>query len=266
MKPSSSHSIHSFLKESDTAGEPCYETDFYKKQLKIERSHFWFVFRNEVILQAMRFIEKRLREPVDMLEIGCGAGNVLSFLNANGFPVEGADLYLNGLIECRKRTQGNLYQFDVRAIPFQEKWNVIGCFDVIEHMEEDGLALRSIHQALKKNGWLILTVPAVEMLYSKQEGTHKRRYSRKALMTKLREAGFTVERVTYFFFILFPLFFVFRLIRKWKGQAVFQDDDFTLHPVLNRVFLKACMIERKILRFTSLPIGSSLLCIARKIS
>lgn len=259
-----SSSIQSFLNENQPLDSSCYETDFYEKQLKIERSHFWFLFRNRVILRGVRLIEKGLSAPVRMLEIGCGAGNVISFLSEQGFSVEGADLYLDGLQVCERRTRTNLYQFDVRAIPFREKWNVIGCFDVIEHMEEDELALQNMREALEPGGYLILTVPAVEMLYSAKEGTHKRRYSKQGLVSKLDRAGFTIEKISYFFFLLFPIFFAIRLIKKWKQEEVFQSEDFSLHPFINQLLFKICMFESFISKFVSFPIGSSLWCVARK--
>lgn len=240
-----------------------YETDFFKKQLVVEKKHFWFKTRNLIILNELKKLEESNKD-IKILEIGCGTGNVLSFLEKNGFKVEGADLYLEALKICRQKTESNLYQFDIRNIPFNKKWGIIGCFDVIEHLEEDILALKNIYKALKPKGTLILTVPAVKILYSKNEGTHKRRYSKKELREKLEKIGFKIEKISYFFSFLFPLIFALRLWRKIKKEKYIKDVDLNINPIINSLFLTICSLETMFLKRVNFSIGTSLLAVAQK--
>lgn len=266
MKPMSS-TIHNSIQSSQKIDRACYETEFYQKQIKIEKSHFWFQHRNKVILNALREVQALLgAELVDMIEIGCGIGTVTAFLIQSGFQVSGADLYPEGLEECQKRLHTTLYQFDVRNIPYENKWNVIGCFDVLEHIEEEEVALRSIHGALTARGRVILTVPAVPFLYSIHEGTHKRRYSKNDLINKLTRSGFAIEKISYFFSFLFPIFAASRILKKMKNENVFESSDFDIHPLLNQLFLALCNLEGNISKVVPALIGSSLIVIARKVS
>ncbi len=77
-----------------------------------------------------------------------------------------------------------MLQFDACAIPYKAEFDVIGAFDVIEHIEEDTAALTQMYQALKPGGGLLITVPQHRFLWSAVDemSYHKRRYHRNELI------------------------------------------------------------------------------------
>lgn len=154
------------------------------------------------------------------MEIGCGTGFVVSAVS-RALPhleISASEIFAHGLEFAERRCPGiTLFQMDARAIPFDSAFDVIGAFDVIEHIEEDDLVLRNIWRALKPGGGVLLTVPQHRFLWSAQDerAFHKRRYSSPELCLKLRQAGFTVRHITSFVSLLFPFMLISRL-RKGK--------------------------------------------------
>lgn len=227
--------------------------------------------RKEIILDTLK------RQIPDiggcrMLEIGCGNGSVLSFLKRNGINIEGGDPFIEGLRFCRQRTGTvPLYQMDILALPFRNDFDIIGLFDVLEHIDEDEKALLEVGQALKPRGKILLTVPAHKFLWSyfDMSSAHKRRYSRKELITKLERNGFTINKISYYVFLLFPLFLSIRVFSNilWHGggkRNVKTSLEVKTIPVVNEILLLFMRAEKRLLRYLNLPLGASLLVLAEK--
>ncbi|MBW1712000.1 MAG: class I SAM-dependent methyltransferase [Deltaproteobacteria bacterium] len=231
---------------------------------RLEENSFWFRERNRLLEDAFgRFFPQGGR----FLEVGCGTGYVLSGLASAcpGLSPVGAELFLAGLkLAASRLPRTELIQMDARRIPFVEEFDVIGAFDCLEHIGEEELALKQMHQALKKGGGLILTVPQHPCLWSAQDelSRHKRRYTRRGLTAKLKRAGFQVQWSTSFVSLLLPFFLFSRVLVRYSktGGSVLNMPrplDLTLGAVAD--------IERRLikkgLRF---PVGGSLLMVGRK--
>jgi SAM-dependent methyltransferase len=263
------HGILSFV-ESDLS-EYGYKKDFFPCLDRVESNHFWFKSRNKMILQFLRKYGQRIFNNVHrMLEIGCGNGNVLRYLRKQGINCEGGDVFLESLVHCRKKDNAPLYQIDASRLPFSNYFDIIGIFDVIEHIEDDKKVFAEIYKALKIGGMVILTAPAGKRLWGKYDEVafHKRRYSKNELIAKLESAGFIVERITHFVFLLFPVLWLFRRINekmyKKLNREEYLNKELHVHPFFNRIFFWILEIERKIIRFMNVPFGSSLIAVAKK--
>jgi len=239
---------------------------------EMEQRHFWHIGRKEIILDVVKRNVPGLDE-IRMLEIGCGNGSVLDYLKRDNINVEGCDLFLEGLKFCRQRTgEVPLYQIDVLAMPFKEEYEVIGLFDVLEHIEDDGKALSEINKALIPGGYLVLTVPAYQFLWSRHDEVshHRRRYNKKDLVAKLERCGFSVNKVTYFMFFLYPVLAAMRLLGKvFRNEMQEKDEamtslEFKTVPVINDIFLALLRLEKYLIRNINLPFGASLIIMARK--
>ena len=250
-----------------------FDASAFTRLLKIEQRHFWHVGRCELIFDV---ISRNIPHSSDcrMLEIGCGNGGVLDLLRRNNIDMEGGDIFIEGLRCCRERTgSAPLYQIDVLALPFKEEYEIIGLFDVLEHIEDDEKALSEINVALKKEGHLILTVPAFQVLWSQKDETarHRRRYSKKNLIAKLELSGFSVHKITYFVCFLFPLLAFMRLIGRLFYKQKDQDGGSTdsienkIIPIVNQFFLLSLRIEKYLIRNINLPFGASIIVTAKKI-
>jgi len=249
-----------------------FDVSLFEFLFKMEQKHFWHVGRREIILDLLRRNFSRLAKS-RMLEVGCGNGSVLAFLKKNGIKIEGGDIFMEGLTFCRHRVNSvPLYQLDVLSLPFHNEFDVVGLFDVLEHIDNDKEALLEIRQALKRNGILLMTVPAYQFLWSYFDecSNHQRRYMRGELIAKLEQAGFTVKKASYYMFFLFPLLAAIRLIgnarqhgynSQVKGRMSLETKTI---PVVNEVFLGLLRLERFLLRYFNLPFGGSLVVLAER--
>ena len=77
-----------------------------------------------------------------------------------GYSVDVSDIHSNGLQYAKKRGLQKLYQFDLFNPPFEEEFDVICLFDVLEHLSDEKQALECLKKMLKPGGLIILTVPA----------------------------------------------------------------------------------------------------------
>jgi SAM-dependent methyltransferase len=159
-----------------------YDPSFFRQLALIEERHFWFQARNRLIFEISRKLASRLSPGYLVLEVGCGTGNVLKALG-QACPdgrVVGLELWFDGLRFAQERSPGSLVQGDVRQCPFGKPFNLIGMFDVLEHIPEEMKTLRALREALAPGGRLLLTVPAHQYLWSyfDESSQHCRRYSR----------------------------------------------------------------------------------------
>lgn len=262
--------IPSFVDQNMTFDS--FEASSFEFLFQMEQRHFWHVGRREIILDVLRRNIPNLGRS-RMLEIGCGNGSVLAFLKQNGIDIEGGDIFLEALNFCRKRAGSvALYQIDILALPFSDEFDIIGAFDVLEHIENDEKALAEINIALKERGYLILTVPAHKFLWSRHDvaSHHRRRYSKAELLAKLEHCGFTVNKVTYYMLFLFPVLVAMRLLSKTFRNKKHKKDDIPISlerktiPVINNVFLACLRLEKCLIRHLNLPLGASILVVAVK--
>lgn len=138
---------------------------------------------------------------------------------------------------------------------------------MLEHVEHDQEALDAIYKRLKPGGNLVITVPAYQFLYGAYDKFlfHFRRYNYSQLSKLLKNSGFLTKFHSYFNFWLFPLVLVSRLIEKILNRTAKYAIQGTNDSFLNSLFYRIMRSEKFILsRKTSLPFGSSLICIAKK--
>lgn len=240
-----------------------FDKDSFSSLFNIEAGNFWFRNRNKLIAWAFG---KTFPKATNFLEIGCGTGFVLSGL-AKHYPQTsfyGSEIHTTGLSFAKKRNpNATLFQMDGRAIPFCKEFQVIGAFDVLEHIDQDQEVLKEIFKALTPGGGMILTVPQHPWLWSDADDIafHKRRYTRKELISKVTEAGFKITRCTSFVSFLLPLM---ALSRKKSGKKD-PGAEFQLSKPLNKILEIILFVEQIGIRFgLSYPLGGSLLLTAQK--
>lgn len=152
------------------------------------------------------------------------------------------------------------------GVPFQPgQHDLVGAFDVLEHVEHDVESLARLGQQLAPGGRLIVTVPALPWLWSKHDETHHhfRRYTRSSLMAALQAAGLQPVHVSYFNTLLFPLIAGLRLLRRVLGLSETADDTLPPKPV-NALLAAIFACERNLATWLRLPIGVSLLAVAER--
>ena len=240
--------------------------DNYQNLADVEDRSFWFRSRNRLVLWALA---RYFPAATSLLEIGCGSGYVLSAIAAAnpGFKLAAAEMFDRGLDIARRRVpSAEFLQADALRLPYRDEFDVIGAFDVLEHVGDDEAALAEIHRALRPGGGLLLTVPQHPFLWSALDdySHHKRRYRRREMTAKLAAAGFEVIRATGFVSLLLPAALASRL-RQQDPASLDPCAEFRMAPALDRVLQSAMDLERLAIRSgLDWPLGSSLLVVARR--
>lgn len=244
-----------------------FENEFFDRLIKVEEKSFWFCARNKLIIWTIKNYFPNIK---NFFEVGCGTGFVLSGISCTlpKLDLYGSEGLAHGLKFASTRVpKATLFQMDAKNIPFKEEFEVLGAFDVLEHIQEDKEVLKQMYKAIKPGGGLILTVPQHMFLWSTvdEDSHHFRRYNSKELKSKVESCGFKVIRTTSFVTFLLPLFFLSRLrFRKTESQKGYMSE-FNLNKYVNFFFEKILGLEHLLIKSgISLPIGSSLLLVARK--
>ena len=239
--------------------------NMYRIFFEIQRKHWWFVTKKKIVLDT---IDRHLSKSGDIkvLDIGCGSGLMLTALQDVGqtFGMDMSDEAINFSKELSngKVEKGLLPD----QIPYEENFfDLIIALDVIEHVDRDIDSLKAMRSRLVLGGKALITVPAYMFLWSAfdEMNEHKRRYTRTELNAKLVQAGFTVEKISYFNTLLFPVVYVVRMLNKVLNRDGASDVDMPSRP-LNFILEKIFGIEKYLLRVVNLPFGVSILAVAVK--
>lgn len=254
----------SLAKENDG-----FSSESFSKLYELEQSSFWFRSRNNLI---QYFFRKHIgARKADVCEIGCGTGFVLRGLTAiKNLRLSGSEIYMEGLKYAQQRLpQIEFFQADATNLPFKDKYDVIGAFDVLEHISEDEKAMTSIFNSLKTDGYFFITVPQYNWMWSLEDDIafHKRRYSWTELRIKLEKAGFKIHYIGSFVFSLFPFMILQRLLgRRGRNKSAEEAlDGLTLPPLINSIFYRFTQLDLVLIKLgLSLPFGGSLVCVAQR--
>lgn len=245
-----------------------FHAQAFSQLVQVEEGSFWFQARNQLIVWAVR---RCFPQAESYLEIGCGTGFVLAAIKdtLSTARVCGSEIFPEGLLVARQRVpEAEFFQMDARDIPFIEEYDLIGAFDVLEHIEEDAAVLRQFFRAVNPGGGLILTVPQHPSLWSDVDvySRHQRRYTRKELTEKVRSAGFEVIYGTSFVSLLLPALWLMRVRKRtWAVPDDKSAAELQLGKATNAVLGKIMSVERFLIkRGISFSLGGSLLMLARK--
>lgn len=245
-----------------------FKPDYFVTLASLEAKNFWFVARNRLILHAIR---RNFPKFQNCMEIGCGTGFVLSNIAKafSGRTYAGSEVYCEGLNFAKARLPSGveLFQMDAQAIPYQGHWDLLAACDVLEHIENDQLAIAQIHQALKPGGGLLITVPQHAWLWSRQDemACHVRRYSRVEIEEKLLSAGFEILDIQSFVSLLVPMMWLSRKGGKALPKNADPMYELKLPRWLNAALSAVMTLESLMMRCgVRFPVGGSLLVCARK--
>ena len=237
---------------------------------RAEREHFWFKgfrqFITPLVDQALAG-----RSAARLLDCGCGTGTNLDLFRAR-CDAFGFDLTPGGLRFARTHGGLRVARASITHVPFAPAtFDVVTSFDVLQCVTEaqETLAMASMARVLKPGGALILNVAALEIL----SGSHAvlseevRRYTKPLMRQALSRAGLVPERITYTNFSLFPVMLATRAWQRLRGaarpEALTAEITVPSAPV-NTALTAVLSLEARAVRLTNLPIGSSLLVLARK--
>ncbi len=239
-----------------------------------EDRHWWFASRTRAILAYLdRYVGAG--KGLQVLDVGCGAGNMMHHLAHYGHVV-GVDNNPKPLEVARQRG------LDVRAgtadaLPFGEsEFDLLTVLDTVEHVPAEARVFEECHRVLRRGGKVLITGPAFMFLWSRNDviNMHQRRYTVSELRGKLEAHGFKVLRISYNNFFIFPLAALLILLRRGRAEPElasphFDEDAYQVEmepasPTVNRVLTFVGKIEVALLKRVSLPFGTSIIAIAEK--
>ncbi len=241
--------------------------ELYETFKKVQTYHWWYQGRAKIILAMIdKYSNKINNKTAKVLEIGCGEGSMLEKLERYG-KVYGVEYDKEAVDYCKQNLMKNVEQGMLPYnIPYNEKYDIIGCFDVLEHVEEDIESLKTIKSYLaNKNSKVYITVPAYKFMWGENDelSLHKRRYTRKELCKKAESIGLKVVKCSYFNTFLFPICFIVRKVRKVVG---IKTPDLEVNKKDNWINKLLCWIfscESKIIEKVNFPFGVSILLVAK---
>ncbi|MEP6982301.1 MAG: methyltransferase domain-containing protein [Sphingomicrobium sp.] len=234
----------------------------YQQMAELDDRHWWYRARRRILAELIRR-EAQLPSNARILEIGCGTGHNLAMLSGFGH-VDGLELDDEARALSEKRLGRNVMRSplpELSEVPDAD-YDLIGAFDVIEHIDDDDDALAAIATKLRPGGTFIMTVPAHPWMWTAHDvaNHHKRRYSKRALRALIESSPMRLDKIGYFNSLLFPIAVAERAVSKLRGK---DDGDVSLPPApLNAALEAVFAAERYLVGRLPLPPGLSLFAVA----
>ena len=200
-----------------------------------------------------------------ILDAGCGTGGNLAWLSSLG-QVFGID-YNEIACSLSAKKSGCVIRASLPdGIPFKnEVFDLITLLDVLEHLEKDLETLRQLREKLKPGGRMLITVPAYRHLWSGHDVVHhhKRRYLKNQLRELMEESGLTIDYLSYYNTLLYPVVAMKRLLSRSTNSE--PNGDLNLpSPLLNRLLHQVFSFEKHWIGKLNSPFGVSLVALAQR--
>ena len=244
------------------------EKDFEKKYHDVETNHWWFKSRRKYLLDLLKDVPKDSK----ILDIGSSSGIFLKDLESLGFKSEnlfGIDISEKAIANCKANGLQHCFVMDAQNITLNESFDVIIASDCLEHLLDDGKALKNWKSLLKIGGQMYVFVPAFMSLWSYHDevNMHYRRYTNAELKSKLVTENLEIQKAGYWNFFLFIPVYTYR-----KLTAVFQknkkgESDISIgNTFVNNALFQLIIFENKLLKLMNFPFGVSTFCIVKRVS
>jgi ubiquinone/menaquinone biosynthesis C-methylase UbiE len=236
---------------------------------EVEKHHWWWEGRRQLLKNSIE-----LNENLRILDIGCGTGETITFLNdiLSNPEIIGVDNSLLALNFVKARRHQGVH-CDAVNLPFiSSSFDYILLLDIIEHIEKDSDVLEESKRVIKKKGKILITVPALPFLFSIHDSAqnHYRRYSRKQIRKLAEENNLKIIKLSYFNFCLSPLIIFLRLMSRLKVFSKLGDYDSDINykiadkKIVNQLLKIVFVNEVKLIKKINYPLGISLFCILEK--
>jgi SAM-dependent methyltransferase len=237
----------------------------YAVDARREQDHWWYVGRRRLFARVIQALSPVPDQPV--LDVGTSAGTNLRMLRDLGFTdVIGLDFSEEAIRFCAEKGLGAVRRGDITEMPFpDESFSLVLATDIIEHVDDDGRALREIARVLRPGQNALVTVPAFPSLWGFQDevSLHKRRYRMGQLLERIRAAGLEPRQQFHFNYLLFaPIWAARQVMKLWKHSYRSESD--VTGPLANRVLTAIFAFDVLTSPRLSPPFGVSILVVAHK--
>ena len=240
------------------------ERKVFDRMAELDARHWWFTARRRILAEV---IARIVHPPAGarILEVGAGTGHNLAMLGQFG-TVEASELDPGARALASQRLGRPVIE---AALPDlagfdDDSYDLVALLDVLEHVVEDAASLLAIRAKLKPGGALLLTVPINPWMWSAHDVAHHhhRRYRPREIRALATAAGYSIELLSPFNSLLFPVIAAARIAGKASGREA--SDDAMPSAMLNRVLAGVFGAERWLIGRIPLPVGVSLVAILRR--
>ena len=230
----------------------------FSRQIKNQKKHWWFQARKKIIDQIISNIN--LKKKNNILDFGTGSGVNLDMLRKHGLvDIHEQNKYARAVIKKERKIK-NLYS----TLKIKKNfYDLILLADVIEHVKQPKELLKDLKKFLKKDGHILITVPAYQFLFSKKDKVlgHYRRYNKELLKTEL--SGFKVENISYFnTFLCIPII-IMTMLNKFLKRDYIKQVETTPNFILNKLCYIIFASEKYFIKYFNLPFGISIYVLAK---
>lgn len=240
------------------------EKYLYDDLFRLEDVHWWHISKRRTVRNLISKFQNGNK--LKILDMGCGTGKNIEELSFFG-EVFGIDKSRKAITSCKKRGLLNVRLGNTYKTGFSNnKFNLVTLLDVLEHTDEHK-TIKEAGRILVNNGEILITVPTYSWLWSRWDEVlhHKRRYNKNMLKSLLEKEGFQIIKISYLYsFLVAPTFFV-RSVKVFVSKKGYSSDFRFNHPIINKLMLLFCDIERFLMLRFSIPFGTSLVVLAKKI-
>lgn len=239
--------------------------DEYGIMYRVEESHWWYRGLRNILSQCLS--SETIHGDAKILDSGCGTGRNMTLLQDYG-TVVGLDISPTAVQFSNKRGHKSLTVGNATTLPFKSnQFDVVCVMDVLYHEDvPDKLApLIEAHRVLKDNGIVLINVPAYQWLTSSHDkAIHTdKRFNLGEVKSLLNDAGFSVQKISFWNTILFPVIAIIRTLKKFSKH---DSSDLENHKpgFLSPAFFGILKLEAALMRYISLPFGLSIFAIGKK--
>lgn len=240
------------------------DDEIYERVEAAEETLWFYVGRRKIIQNLVQHYVSSLA--AKHLDVGCGAGNMLQALRQHSRFSVGVDSAYKALQFSKKDGVHIVAQADALSLCFPDHtFDFVTVLDVLEHCEDDLLSLAEVYRVLKPGGVVILTVPALSVLWSALDRTahHYRRYTASEIREKAQQGNFDVLKVSYANFFLFPFVFIGRMVERLLNLSLGLDFNIP-SAFINRLLASIFSCEAGWVIRRTFPVGSSVVAVLHK--
>ena len=204
----------------------------FLRQIKNQKKHWWFQARKKIIDQII--LNNIFKKKNNILDFGSGSGVNLDILKKYGsVDVHEKNKFARSILKKNKNVKTIFSNLKLK----KNYYDIILLADVIEHIEKPKILMKNLKKFLKKDGQLLITVPAYQFLFSKKDEVlgHYRRYDINSLKKELK--GFEIVNISYFNTFLSLPIIILTIINKIFKRDYISKVETTPNYILNKVYL-----------------------------
>lgn len=235
------------------------KNETFIRQIKNQKKHWWFQSRKIILKKVIENL--KLKPRANILDFGCGSGVNIQILNQFGY-VEAHEKNLYARLNLKKNKNIKKIYHNLK---FKKNfYDLILLADVIEHIQYPKKILNILKKSLKPDGYILLTVPAYQCLYSKKDFSlgHFRRYNKKILISHAK--NFKIVKLSYFNTFLFLPIAIVTILNKFFNRDYIEEVETTPYFIINRILFYIFSLEKFFINIINFPFGLSILAVIKK--